>query len=75
MCAMSESPGESGSPRCEEHDGAPAEMTPEVMHVQVSGVAVPVRGWRCPVCRADHILSADARAAREYAQRMGFVRA
>lgn len=70
-------PPEAGSepPCCEEHPGQPAPMLAEVMHIRVARVDVPVRGYRCPICRADHIRSSDARAARDYAERMGFVKA
>lgn len=75
MSGTSGSRAVASDPSCEEHKGPPARMTAEVMHVQLSGVSVPVRGWRCPVCGTDHILSADARAAQDYADLMGFGKA
>lgn len=75
MSGTSESRAAGSEPQCEEHPGTPSRMVREVMHVRMAGVNVPVRGWRCPVCGADHILSDDAQAALEYAQRMGFVKA
>lgn len=75
MSGTSESRDAASDPACEEHKGKPAGMRAEVMYLKLAGVNVPVRGWRCPVCGADHIRAADADAARRYAEMMGFVHA